>query len=113
MTKENYKKYHLKGQYRSKVLSPYETFFREKLGQFPETSAAQIHDWLKEYHPEFPPANPPTVYNFVMFFRQKHDIPIVKVSRKYFPIEELPCGEQTQIDFGHYNMRLVNGERRK
>jgi len=57
MTEENYEKYLLKGQYRSNVLSPYETFVREKLGQDPETSAAQIHDWLKEHHPEFPHTN--------------------------------------------------------
>lgn len=113
MTEEDYENYLLKGQYRSKVLSPYETFAREKSDQFPETSAAQIHDWLKEHHPEFPHTNPRTVYNFVMFVRQKHNIPIVKVSREYFPIEELPYGEQAQIDFGHYNMRLVNGKRKK
>ncbi len=113
MTEEDYEKYLLKGQYRSKVLSPYETFVREKLGQYPETSAAQIHDWLKEHHPQFPHTNPRTVYNFVMFVRQKHNIPIIKVSREYFPIEELPYGEQAQIDFGHYNMRLVNGKRKK
>ncbi|MGM1057626.1 MAG: IS21 family transposase, partial [Bacteroidota bacterium] len=51
MTEEDYEKYLLKGQYRSKLLSPYETFVRDKLDQFPETSAAQIHDWLKEHHP--------------------------------------------------------------
>ncbi len=113
MTEEDYEKHLLKGQYRSKVLSPYETFVREKLDQYPETSAAQIHDWLKEYHPGFPHTDPRTVYNFVMFVRQKHNIPIIKVSREYFPIEELPYGEQAQIDFGHYNMRLVNGKRKK
>ena len=113
MTEEDYEKYLLKGQYRSKVLSPYETFVRDKLGQYPETSAAQIHDWLKEHHSDFPHTNPRTVYNFVMFVRQKHNIPIVKVSREYFTIEELPYGEQAQIDFGHYNMRLVNGKRKK
>ena len=113
MSEEDYENHLLKGQYRSKVLSPYETFVRDKLDRFPETSAAQIHDWLKEHHPEFPATNPRTVYNFVMFVRQKHNIPIVKVSREYFPIQELPYGEQAQIDFGHYNMRLVNGKRKK
>lgn len=85
MSEEDYENHLLKGQYRSKVLSPYETFVRDKLDRFPETSAAQIHDWLKEHHPEFPATNPRTVYNFVMFVRQKHNIPIVKVSREYFP----------------------------
>lgn len=113
MAEEDYEKHLLKGQFRSKVLSPYETFVREKLDLYPETSAAQIHDWLKEHHPQFPHTNPRTVYNFVMFVRQKHNIPIIKVSREYFPIEELPYGEQAQIDFGHYNMRMVNGKRKK
>jgi len=113
MTEEDYENYLLKGQYRSKVLSPYETFVRDKLDRFPETSAAQIHDWLKEHHPEFPRTGPRTVYNFVMFVRRKHNIPVVKVSREYFPIGELPYGEQAQIDFGHYNMRLANGKRKR
>lgn len=113
MSEEDYENFLLKGQYRSKVLTPYETFVREKLERFPETSAAQMHAWLKEHHPEFPATNPRTVYNFVMFVRQQHNIPAVKVTREYFPIEELPYGEQAQIDFGHYNMRMANGKRKK
>jgi hypothetical protein len=36
----------------------------------------------------------------------------IKVSREYFAIEELPYGEEAQIDFGHYNMHLVSGGER-
>lgn len=113
MSEEEYGDHLSKGQFRSKVLSPYESFVRDKLNRFTQTSAAQIHDWLKEHHPGFPETNPRTVYNFVMFVRRKHNIPIVKVPREYFPIQELPYGEQAQIDFGHYNMRQVNGKRKK
>src|SRR5680860_1329526 len=57
--------------------------------------------------------NPRTVYNFVMFVRQKYNLPIVKMEREYFPVEELPYGEQAQIDFGQYKMRMANGKRKK
>lgn len=113
MTEEGYENYLLQSQQRNKVLSPYERFVQEKLILFEDTSAAQIHDWLKEHHPDFPETNPRTVYNFVMFVRQKHNIPYVKMAREYFPIEELPYGEQAQVDFGEYNMRTANGTRKK
>jgi hypothetical protein len=53
MTKKDYKKNNLKGQFISNALSCYETFVREKLGQYLDTWAAQIHDYLKEHHSEF------------------------------------------------------------
>ena len=113
MSEEGYEQFLLRKSERNKKLSPYESFVLGKLEQFPDTSAAQIHDWLKEYHPDFPEVGPRTVYNFVMFVRQKYNIPYVPVTREYFPIEELPYGEQAQVDFGEYNMRMANGKRKK
>ncbi len=113
MTEDGYENHLLQNQQRSKILSPYENFVAEKLSRFTDTSAAQIHDWLKEHHPDFPEINPRTVYNFVMFVRQKHNIPHVKMAREYFPIQELPYGEQAQVDFGEYNMRMACGARKK
>src|SRR5690606_29185987 len=103
----------LKEKNRNRLLNPYEDFVRERLDRFPETSTAQMHDWLKELYPEFPDTSPRTVYNFVMYVRQKHSIPVEKPSRDYFPVPELPYGDQAQIDFGFYNMRLANGKRKK
>jgi Integrase core domain len=98
---------------RNKVLSDYELFVKDKLTNFPDTSTAQIHDWLKEHYPEFPQVSTKTVYNFVMYIRQVYDIPIMKPIREYLPVEELPYGNQGQVDFGEYNMRLTNGKRKK
>jgi transposase len=93
MSEQDYEKFLLSTLQRSKALSPYESFVKEKLHLFPDTSAAQIHDWLKEYHQDLPEITPRTVYNFVMAVRQKFNIPIVKSEREYFPIEQLPYGE--------------------
>ena len=113
MSEEEYEQHIIRSCERKKILSDYEDFVASKLSAFEDTSAAQIHDWLKEAHVDFPEVPPRTVYNFVMFVRQKHNIPFVRIPREYFPVEELPYGEQSQVDFGEYNMRTSNGKRKK
>ncbi len=98
---------------RKKELSDYEIFVKEKLIQYPDTPAAQMHDWLKECYPDFPKVNPKTIYNFVMHVRQEYNIPKVSPAREYFIVEELPKGKQAQVDFGEYNMRCTDGKRKK
>lgn len=98
---------------RKKELCDYEHFVKEKLKTYPDTSAAQMHDWLKECYPSFPQVNPKTVYNFVMSVRQQYNIPKTSPTREYFMVEELPEGKQAQVDFGEYNMRCSTGKRKK
>lgn len=113
MSEQDYELYLLQCGERNKVLSPYELFVKERLSQFHDSSTAQIHDWLKEHYADLPKVSPRTVYNFVMFVRQKHNLPILDIQRQYFPVEELPYGEQAQVDFGEYNMRFANEKRKK
>ena len=113
MSEDDFEQHLLREQSRNKVLSPYETYVKDKLTQFPDTSAAQIHDWLKQDHDDLPGVTPRTVYNFVTFVRQCHNIPFIPVVRQYFPVEELPYGDQAQVDFGEYNMRYENQKRQK
>ena len=98
---------------RPKQLHAYEHFVKTKLEAFPDSSAAQVHDWLKEYDANFPKVHSKTVYNFVMGVRQKFNIPKVKATREFFVVEELPMGMQAQVDFGEYNMRCRNGKTKK
>ncbi len=98
---------------RDKLLTPYESFVRDKLSAHPAVSAAQMHDWLKEYHPDFVHIAPKTVYNFVMALRQKYNIPLEEVGREYFVVEELPYGQQAQADFGHYILRGTEDRRKR
>ena len=112
MTEAQYEEHLLRSD-RKKILSPYESFVADNLKEYPETSTAQIHDWLKEHHPNLPEASPRTVFNFVMFIRQKYNIPYEPVTRSFFPVQELTYGYQAQVDFGEYNMRCSNGKRRK
>lgn len=113
LDEQGYEQHLLRLGRRKMILAMYEDFVADKLSLYEDTSAAQIHDWLKEAHASFPEVSPRTVYNFVMFVRQKHNIPFVRAFREYFPIEELPYGEQSQVDFGEYNMRMSTGKRKK
>ena len=98
---------------RQKLLVSFEGFVKIKLEQYPDTKAAQMHDWLKEHYDHFPEVSPKTVYNFVMWVRQQHNIPLTGPQREYCIVEELLYGQQAQVDFGEYNMRDTGGKRIK
>src|SRR5687768_8586179 len=68
---------------RKKLLLPYEAFVKEKLTLYRDTSAAQMHDWLKEHHDHFPEVNQKTVFNFVHWVRRTHNLPVVSQIREY------------------------------
>jgi transposase len=113
MSEDDYEHFLQCSSRRQKALDPYESFVLENLSQYPDTSAAQIHDWLKEHFDDLPEVTCRTVYNFVMSVRQKYNIPYVAPTREFFSVEELPYGKQAQVDFGQYNLRMSNGKRKK
>src|SRR5690606_11402595 len=90
---------------RKKQLLPYEQFVKGKLLKYRDTSAAQMHDWLKEHFSDFPNVNPKTVFNFVHWVRVKHNLPVVHQTREYESVPETDYGKQAQVDFGEYTMR--------
>lgn len=113
MDQQAYERFLLSSQDRAKKLSPYEDFVKSKLEAFADTSTAQMFDWLKERYTDLPKVSTRTVYNFVMYVRSKHNLPVVPSQRDYFPVEELPFGYQAQVDFGQYNMRVTSGGKKK
>lgn len=98
---------------KNRVLEPYESFVKSRLELYRDTSAAQMHDWLKEHFTDFPAISPRTVFNFVMWVRQKYQLPKLSLSRDYGMVPETPYGEQAQVDFGEYNLRNGQGRRIK
>ena len=113
MTEQEFLDYQDDIKARKSGLDPYEGFVKIKLEQYPDTPAAQMHDWLKEHYAHFPEVSPKTVYNFVMRVRQTHNIPKISHSRDFCIVEELAYGRQAQVDFGEYNMRDGQGKRVK
>lgn len=98
---------------RGKLLLPYEGFVRDRLEMYRDTPAAQMHDWLKEHHQDFPQVNQKTVFNFVKWVRHKHNLPYQPPVRDYMVVQEMPYGLQAQVDFGEYSLRCSDGKRIK
>ena len=113
MSEKEYETYLLKGSDRKKELRQYEVFVKERLHLYPDTSSAQMHDWLKEHHADFPALNAKTIFNFVHWIRNKYNIPKLPEQRQHSVVEELPYGKQAQVDFGEYNLRSSAGVRVK
>jgi Integrase core domain len=113
MSEQEYSDFLNRQAQRQKKLEKFENYVKTRLQGCPEASSAQVHDWLKENHPEFPDISTRTVYNFVQGVRQKHHIPMVFSSRDYEQVPECPYGLQVQVDFGEYNMTDHEERRRK
>lgn len=101
-------------KHRTKKLHCYEDFIRQRIEQCPECSAAQVEDWLKEHYADFRCISSRTVFSFVQYVRDKHHLPKPELSiRQCEAVEELPYGEQAQVDFGVTWMRDHYGNRVK
>lgn len=98
---------------KKKLLDPYRDFVKEKLSLYNDTSAAQMHDWLREHYPDFPQVSHKTVFNFVQGIRAEFNIPKEVNGRDFQMVAELPYGEQAQVDFGFYNMITTRGKQKK
>ena len=113
MSEEEYLDYKSSHNQRRKSLEDYEEFVRMRLEKCPEASAAQVHDWLKEHHKDLIKVHEKTVFNFVLWVRNKHGIPKPFHHRDYRQVEQLPYGQQAQVDFGESNMSTEEGHRKK
>ncbi|MYY27375.1 DDE-type integrase/transposase/recombinase [Elizabethkingia anophelis] len=54
-----------------------------------------------------------TVFNFVKGIRVAFNIPKESSTRDYQMVEELPYGDQAQVDFGFYNMITTENKQKK
>src|SRR5690606_7006853 len=98
---------------KDRILAAYEDFVHSRLQQYPDTAAAQLHQWPKAHYADFPAVTSRTVYNFVQWVRQRYNLPLRPDSRACELVEETPYGAQAQVDFGVYSLRTSRGERVK
>lgn len=110
MSREEYETYVSNIGTKPYSLEPYKDFIVKKLGLFPETSSAQMHDWLKEAYSDFPVTSPRTVYNYVMKVRQDYGIAKISLNkRQYSAIPDAGAGQYAQVDFGQKKLRTGTG----
>ncbi len=91
---------------RTEKLSKYEDVIVSWLKEFPDMSASQVHDWLKENY-EISPVGNRTVRRYVKKIRAKHKIVKETQTRQYQAVAEMSPGKQMQVDFGQKRVRNI------
>lgn len=91
-------------QSRSKKLDPYRDKILSWLKEDPDLSSAQVEDWLKEHYPNFVIGSS-TLRGYVSEIRDFYDIPKVIRIRDHEAVEELPMGQQAQVDWGEITVK--------
>lgn len=81
------------------------------LRQYPDLSAAQIHDWLEERG--FMGIAESTLRRYVKELREDYQIPKESHPREYEAVPDPPMGEQAQIDFGEIWVPTPTGKKVK
>ncbi len=93
---------------RFKKLDSYENNIVNWLKEFPDMSAAQIQDWLKE-RCQFGSVDERTIRRYVVLLRKKYNISKQMASRQYQSMPDPPPGKQLQVDFGQTAARTQQG----
>ena len=101
-------------QTRIKKAEKHEEFIVSSLKQYPNVTAAQIYDWIKEKtEKEKLSFTERTLRNFVAEIRKKYQISKNKEDRQYEAVEDPPFGLQSQIDMGEITLLTENGKYKK
>ena len=96
---------------RMQYLDKYQAQIVGWLREFPDMTAAQVWDWLKEHYRE--EVSERTVSRYVKQLREKYGLKKSDAPREYEAVPELPMGQQMQVDFGEKMMPNVDGGRTK
>ncbi|WP_026677058.1 helix-turn-helix domain-containing protein, partial [Fictibacillus gelatini] len=89
---------------RTKKLDPYQDQILSWLKEHPDLSSSQIEDWLKENHSGINIGGS-TVRLFVKELRELYHIPKAVRVRDHEAVEELPMGQQAQVDWGEITVK--------
>jgi len=88
---------------RTKKLDKRRDLIKSWLMQYPDMTSAQVLDWLQEKKIDGG-VSEGTVRNYVKQIREECDIPQIKYVRQYESVDELPAGQQMQMDFGQISL---------
>ncbi|MHC0039761.1 IS21 family transposase [Pseudoneobacillus sp. C159] len=91
---------------RSRKLDSYQNEILSWLKEHPDLSSAQVHDWLKERYPKIE-IGESTTRGYVSELRDIYHIPKEVHVRPHEAVEELPMGQQLQVDWGEITVKNV------
>jgi len=109
MSAEEFEKSLASLKQRNKKTTSFENEILQMLLKHPDLSGAQIYDRIHEKYEQVSFCEG-TMRLAVRRVREKYAIPKVVATREYGNIDELPMGQQMQVDFGEIRVETVNGK---
>ena len=101
-------------QRRRRKADIYKDYIVSCLQQYPDMTASQLYDWLKErYGKNKLPFRKRSFRNYVAAIRKEYDIPKPDNAREYEAVDELPMGKQAQVDMGEISLETSSGRCKK
>ncbi len=99
---------------RAKKADEYREFVIECLMRYPDMSAAQIYDWIRERNNVETLAFRERAFrSYVKTIREEYGISKQDSSRQYEAVDELPAGKQAQVDMGEISVETATGRHKK
>lgn len=113
MTPDEFARVLGKSKSRAKKADVYKDYVVECLQKFPDMTAAQINDWIREnYSVTELPCKDRAFRNYVAAIRTEYNIKRPSSPRQYEAVDELPMGQQSQIDMGQIKLDTPGGRKR-
>ena len=99
---------------RRKKADIYKDYVVECLQKYPDMTAAQIYDWIKEQTGKKDLEFQERAFrNYVVSIREEYGIKKPEHSRQYEATEDPPFGKQAQVDMGEIILETVSGRSKK
>lgn len=99
---------------RAKKADSHKDFVVECLRKYPDMTAAQIYDWLKEKSGKKTlPFQKRAFRMYVNNIRQEYGIKKTPKGREYEAVDDPPMGKQSQVDMGEIILETPSGRGRK
>ena len=99
---------------RTKKADKYKSFVVEYLQKYPDMSAAQVYDWIKERTGLATLGfNKRTLRSYTNSIREEYDIKRPDKTREYEAVDDPPMGHQAQVDMGEILLDTKGSRRKK
>lgn len=103
-----------RAQRRRRKADVYKEFIVGCLQKYPDMTAAQLYDWIKERTGlKKLPFRKRSFRNYVTAIREEYDIPKPESARQYEAVDDPPMGKQAQVDMGEISLETPSGRRKK
>lgn len=114
MTPDDYSATRIAADCRIKKADRYKNFVIDCLQKYPDMSAAQVYDWLKERTGmETLEFQERAFRSYVKEIREEYAIIKPEANRQYEAVDELPMGKQGQVDMGEIILETISGRHKK